>query len=394
MGLSFETILRARKTRMVAAIGLIAAGAMGFAPYVFNDVSTQAAINAPIIRLTAASSGTVAPLPADGKYFANSTRIRLLDLSQDTGEVAELKARARLAKAQIELSQRQLAELSAQEQRLGRRAAVFTNATTARFSQDRLAAQAELESCKVEKTEKLAALDRARQLAKQGFMSPAGIEKAEAALSATQSHCSAAAAQLESVQIARGAAQSGVFIGDSYNDAPYAVQQADRVMLQRQAIEKTLSDATAEYTQTSLRLKDAVAQASYVAPAGTLIWAATSSSGASIRAGEPVIDLVDCRRRFVQVALPERKAEIIKPGATADIRLIGSDNWMTGKVVNITGAAGRRQDKLLAASTYSEPGAREIIVDVALPAQLPTKLDASRKCDVGRLAEVRFSRSL
>lgn len=394
MGFSFETILRARKTRMVAAIGLIAAGAMGFAPYVFNDVSTQAAINAPIIRLTAASDGTVAQLPTDGKYFANSTRIRLLDLSQDTGEVAELRARARLAKAQIELSERQLAELQVQEQRLGRRAAVFTNATTARFSQDRAAASAELESCHVEKTEKLAALDRARQLAKQGFMSPAGVEKAEAALSVTQSQCSGVSAQLQSIQIARNAARSGVFIGDSYNDAPYAVQQADRVMLQRQAIEKTLSDATAEYTQTSLRLKDAVARASYRAPAGTLVWAATSSSGASIRAGEPVIDLVDCRRRFVQVALPERKAEIIEPGANADIRLIGSDDWMTGKVVNITGAAGRRQDTLLAASTYSQPGAREIIVDVALPAQLPTKVDASRKCDVGRLAEVRFSRSL
>lgn len=389
-----EKILRARRTRIVLAIALLSTGAMGFAPYVFNDVSTQAAINAPLIRLTAAADGTVAQLPADGQYFSKSTSIRLLDLSEDTGDVAELKARADLALAQVALSKRQLAELTAQEQRLSRRASVFSTATTARLSEDDTAAQAALKGCQAERSEQVAALARARQLAAQGFMSPAGVEKAMAAVSMKESDCSSASARLHTVHIAREAAQSGVFIGDSYNDAPYAVQQADRVLLQRQAIEKTLSDATAEYAQASLRLKGALGRATYVAPAGTLVWASTSSSGASIRAGEPVIDLVDCRRRFVQVALPERKAEIIRPGASADIRMIGSDHWLKGRVVNITGAAGRRQESLLAASTYSLPGAREILVDVALPTPEPAKLDARRKCDVGRLAEVRFSRSL
>lgn len=389
-----ETFLRARGTRVALAVCLLGTGAMGFAPYVLNDVSTQAAINAPLIRLTAAADGTVANLPVDGQYFNRPTSIRLLDIAQDTGEVADLSAREEIALAQINLSKRQLAELTAQETRLDHRAALFSRATSARLLQDRVAAQAAIESCQAERSEQAAALVRARQLAAQGFMSQAGVEKAMAAASAKESDCSKAAATLRSIQIASDAARSDVFVGDSYNDAPYAVQQADRVLLQRQTIEKTLSDATAEYAQTRVRLKDALARASYVAPAGTLVWAATSSSGASIRAGEPVIDLVDCRRRFVQVSLPERKAEVIQPGGQADIRMIGSSTWMKGRVVNITGGAGRRQERLLAASTYSQPGAREIIVDVALPAQLPAKVDASRKCDVGRLAEVRFGRSI
>jgi len=389
-----ETILRARSTRIALAVALLSTGAIGFAPYVFNDVSTQAAVNAPIIRLTAAADGTVAALPADGEYFAKPTSIHLLDLSQDTGEVAELRARAEIALAQIDLAKRQLDELTAQEVRLGRRAAVFSNATTARLAEDQSAASAALAGCRAERAEMQASLARARQLSEQGFMAAAGVEKATAVLAAKDSECSGLGAKIQSIGIARGAAQSGVFLGDSYNDAPYAVQQADRVVLQRQAIEKMLTDANAEYTQTQLRLKDAQARANYVAPAGTLVWAATASSGTSIRAGEPVVDLVDCRRRFVQVALPERKAEVIHAGAPAKIRMIGADQWMEGKVLAITGAAGRRQEGLLAASTYSLPEAREIIVDVALPEQLPGKVDAARKCDVGRLAEVRFSRSL
>ena len=293
----------------------------------------------------------------------------------------------------MELAKKQLAELGAQDVRLAHRASVFTSATAARLVQDSDAAQAALTGCEAQRTEQQATLDRTRKLAAQGFISPAGVDKAVAAASLKASDCRSAAAQLRAIQVTRVAARSGVFIGDSYNDAPYAVQQSDRLLLQRQSIEKTLNDATARYTQANLRLKDALARASYRAPAGTLVWAATSSSGAAIRAGEPVLDLLDCRRRFVQVALPERKAEVVGPGAPADIRMIGSDNWVKGRVINITGAAGRRQENLLAATTYSLPGAREIIVDVALPAPATDKMDATRKCDVDRLAEVRFSRT-
>ena len=373
--IDIQKLIRARGTRIALAAGLIGTGAMGFAPYVFNDVSTQAAVNAPLIRLTAAADGTVAALPDTGQYFGKPTDVRLLDLSQDTGDVAELKAQAELAQAEMELAKKQLAELGAQDVRLAHRASVFTSATAARLVQDSDAAQAALTGCEAQRTEQQATLDRTRKLAAQGFISPAGVDKAVAAASLKASDCRSAAAQLRAIQVTRVAARSGVFIGDSYNDAPYAVQQSDRLLLQRQSIEKTLNDATARYTQANLRLKDALARASYRAPAGTLVWAATSSSGAAIRAGEPVLDLLDCRRRFVQVALPERKAEVVGPGAPADIRMIGSDNWVKGRVINITGAAGRRQENLLAATTCSLPGDSELLKPL-----VPIRTSKSKRC--------------
>lgn len=228
----------------------------------------------------------------------------------------------------------------------------------------------------------------------RGLHVPRRRGKGRSRATRTSNECSSAASKLRSIEVTEKAARAGVFIGDSYNDAPYATQQADRLMLQRQIIEKTLNDATAQHTQAELRLKDALGRASYRAPAGTLIWAATASSGAAVRAGEPILDLVDCRRRFVQVALPERKAEAIVPGGPADVRLIGSDRWMKGRISSISGAASRREERLLAASTHSKPDAREIIVDVSLSAPAPEAFDASRRCDVGRLAEVRFSRTI
>lgn len=391
--IALQSIARSRGVRVTLAAVLIATGAMGFVPYMLNDISTQASINAPLIRLTASADGTVAELPQAGRYYARAGEIRLLDLSQDTGEVADLKAQADIAAAQMALAERQLAELDTQKGQLLHRASVFSTATSASMTDARDSLAAELKGCEADRSAQFAARDRAHNLATQGFVSAAGVEKAEAAAALRDSDCKSLAARLAAAQVRRNAANSGVFIGDSYNDAPYAVQQADRLLLQRQAIEKTLSDATAQYTQANLRLKDALARASYRAPAGTLVWATNSSAGAAIRAGEPVLDLVDCRRRFVQVALPERKAESILPGTKADVRLIGGSDWMTGEVVNITGAAGRRATALLAADAESGTDAREISVQVALPVPDPAKLSAARKCDVGRLAEVRFSRS-
>ena len=143
MNINVQNFVRARSTRLVLAASLIALGAIGFAPYVFNDVSTQAAINAPLIRLSAPVDGTVADLPADGRYFAKPASIRLLDLSQDTGEVADLAAAADLAQAQIDLAERQLAELRREEQRLEKRAEAFNSATSARLGEDRGAALAD-----------------------------------------------------------------------------------------------------------------------------------------------------------------------------------------------------------------------------------------------------------
>lgn len=391
---SIQQICRSRTVRVALAGTLIVLGAMEFAPYIFNHVSTQAAINAPLIRLNAASDGTVATLPPSGYFLLKPMSIKLIDLSRNTGEVAELSAQAEIAQSRMALAKRQIAELLAQNDRLKGRAALFSSETIMNLAAETDAARAMLAGCKADQTHFHAALERAITLRQQGFMSAAGLEKARADSALKDSECRGDEAALRSVQIKGGAAQSGVFIGDSYNDAPYAVQQADRLMLQRQELEKMLSDATAQLTQAKLRLKDAVARASFAAPAGTLVWSTAASSGAAVRAGDPVIDLVDCARRFVQASLPESEADAIDRGAIADVRLIGSGKWMKGTVVDISGAASRRPDELLAVPTNLLLTERRIIVNVALPVPLPEQLDASHRCDIGRMAEVRFSRGI
>lgn len=384
-----EAVARSRPVRIALIATLAAFGAWSFAPYVVNDVSTQAAVNAPLIRLTAAVDGTVPALPKAGSYYATPIELRTVIPSTDAGEVAQLRAEAELAQARYELAQRQLAELAREEARLSRRAKVFAAATAERLDADIDTVNSATSACTAERAERAAALVRAEKLIATGFMSSAALDRARSAAIVAQSNCEAQRARLAALQATRSAAREGVYLGDSYNDAPYAEQQRDRLLLQRQQIETVAADAAAQRHEALLRLAGADERTRYKTQGGTYVWATLASRGAAIKAGEPVLDLIDCRRRFVDVALPERRAEAIKPGDAAKVRLIGSESWQVGRVIRVSGAAAQRDARLYAAANRMEPGARDISVEVALPA--PNEAAPARRCEVGRLAEVRFN---
>ena len=387
-----ERVVRSRVARVSLVCGLAAFGAWSFAPYVVSDISTQAVVNAPIVRLKAAVDGTVPNLPVNGYFLDRAQNVLMVEPSSDTGEVAQLRADAELAGATLRLARRQLGELGREEAKLGARAGVFAAATTARMEHELRGAAAAVRACEAEGAERIAALSRAKRLVATGFVSSAGLERAEAAAAATDSECAARQARLDTLRVTRSAAHRGVYLADSYNDAPYAVQQADRLMLERQELEKLAADAEARQAEALRRLHEVEARTRYAVPAGMLVWSTVASPGAALRAGEPVLDLVDCRRRFVEVAMPERRAEAIRPGEPARVRLIGSNSWMEGRVTRVIGSAGRRNEDLFAATTSSLPDADEIVVEVSLPTTAPEDATPRRRCEVGRLAEVRFDR--
>lgn len=383
-----EGIIRSRPARVLLILSLATFGAWSFAPYVMGDVSTRAAVNAPIVRLTAVVDGTVPKLPPVGRYLTAPAEVAVVIPSTDTGDAAQIKADAELAGSTLALAERQLAELAREERRLTERSRVFSSATAQRLDSDLDASGAAARACVLQQAEAGAALARAEKLAGTGILSPAGLDRAKSAYALAASNCEAQDARLASIRVMRRAAAQGVFLGDSFNDAPYAEQQRDRLLLQRQQLEKIVFEATARRDEAQRRWAEASARTRFAAPAGTLVWAQLSSPGAAVRAGEPVLDLVDCRRRFVEVALPERRAEAIRTGSEVQVRLIGSDDWQVGRVARIAGAAARRSDLLFAARMASLVDDREISVEVTLEA--PAHAVPERRCDIGRLAEVRF----
>lgn len=214
---------------------------------------------------------------------------------------------------------------------------------------------------------------------------------------ATMTRCNMAAGRLERLKIVQDAIENGVFIRDSANDVPYSQQQRERLFLRRQELELEAFQNTLKEKQLGGEIEEErrriahLGQYDLTLPADYIIWSVPASPGSVVVQGQTVLDLADCKNRFVAVELPEREFENIKPGDTASIRLLGSDERREGFVRQVRGSAARGDDRLFAAHVPVAI-AGYITAEVSLPSADVRR--GSNFCDIGRLAEVRFRRGL
>ncbi len=390
----FEQLIRSNQVRVAVATSMAALGLWAFAPYVTSEVGGEAFVNAPIIRMASPIPGIVATdLPPPGSAITTSRTARLVTARIiDTGPLAALKGQQAALISARDLALRQIAELNSASARAAGRSARFGQAASARLAATTHAAHEALAACEAEAAEAVLQRDRIEALAAQRFATFTQRDRLRAQALASARRCAALKDQAMALTIETRAAGHGLYLAGAAMDAPYGDQQRDRLLLRRQELESVVADAEARLAELTRQIaaeEERLARASAFEarlPAGTVVWSQPAPRGTTVAPGASLIELADCNRRYVEVALPERRMEAILPGSPAKVRLIGSDQWLEGRVAAIAGAAARRDGAMLAANPDKE--ARALTVAINLPP--PTSL--ARRCDVGRLAEVRFPR--
>lgn len=390
----FETLIRSNQVRVAVATSMAALGLWAFAPYVTSEVGGEAFVNAPIIRMASPIAGIVASdLPPPGSPITTTQTARLVAARLiDTGPLAGLKGQQAALISARDLALRQIAELNRASARAVSRSARFGAAASARLAATTRAAQEALAACEAEAAEAVLQRDRIEALAIQRFATFTQRDRLRAQALASARRCAALKDQAAALAIETRAAGSGLYLAGAAMDAPYGDQQRDRLLLRRQELESVVADAEARLAELARQIaaeEERLARASAFdarLPAGTVVWSQPAPKGTTVAPGSNLLELADCNRRYVEVALPERRMEAILPGSPAKVRLIGSDEWLDGRVSSIAGAAAQRDGAMLAANPDKE--ARALSVQISLPP--PASL--ARRCDVGRLAEVRFPR--
>jgi multidrug resistance efflux pump len=376
---------------------LAATGVWAFAPYLANEIAAQAFVNAPLVRITSPIAGTAsASLPESGSYIVLSRKVRLVTArSLDSDPLGALLGQHAALKAALALARQQLAELTSADRRLLSQANAFESASIERLVASTVAARADTRACAAEAAENRTQLARVLVLSTKGFASNATVERARTAVDAGEARCSSFSARADLSAGEAAAARKGIYLGNGGMETPYSEQQRDRLMLRRQELTMTAVDAEARLADLAERIaagRQQLARAAaydVVLPSASVVWQVAASPGSSLSPGSPILDMVDCTRRFVSVSLPERRIESIRTGQAVRVRLIGANDWQTGRVVGAVGAAARRDTAMVAAAEPDREG-RTLTVEVALPP--PPAAAVTRRCDVGRLAEVRFPR--
>jgi hypothetical protein len=265
----------------------------------------------------------------------------------------------------------------------------------ARASHEIAETTAERAGCLVEAGYRRDIGTKMRTLSDTGITSQIRTSEVLALQEATTTKCQMASARLEKLKAELQAMEHGVYLRDAGSDVPYTQQQRERLFLRRQELDQAVNENNVRANQladdiAAERLRvSSLGKFDMTLPADTVVWSVAASPGSVVVHCQTVLDLTDCKHRFVAVQLPEREFESIKPGDLASIRLIGSDERRQGFVRQVMGSAARSDDRLFAAQVPSATNGN-ITVEVSLPAD--AEVSERSYCDIGRLAEVRFQR--
>jgi multidrug resistance efflux pump len=393
-----QKIIRARNVRILLGSALIVLGLWAFLPYFTYNVASSAFVNAELIRITAPIAGRLTPrLPNKGDYISQDISMRLVDARvPDRRQLALFQIEFAIAVAGLKRAEKQVKELLSADRALVKRLKAHKAAMIEKLSHEIRVADAELESCRSTKKETGQRLARSEYLARTGLVSRQNLDRARTANATTTADCKAALAGRERLKSVRKAAGQGIFLEDGFNDTPYSQQQRDRLLVRRQRLEADIMQGRAQIAQLDAQIErelirvKRMSQFQQLLPAGHIVWAVTASPGSTVVEGQTIIDLANCKQRFITVELPERKIESIKTGDTANVRLLGSDTWIKGTVRQLRGSAARLATRLLAAQ-IPKPEVRHVTVEVLLPPD-SSSWAVSRNCNIGRLADVRFER--
>ncbi|MET3889059.1 multidrug resistance efflux pump [Bosea sp. OAE506] len=234
---------------------------------------------------------------------------------------------------------------------------------------------------------------RANELNDRGVQTAANLERSRAASDVAQQELESARQRTNYLVTELAAARTGVFIGDSYNDAPFSSQRVRELDLR-------LAELDAEQTQHEARIAQLERQigaervrvnrltsASLTTRVSGMAWDFLIDDGEYARRGQDLVRLVDCGTLIVTAGVTEALYDSLSIGFPVQFRLFGDDRVFDGTVTRLGGSGASSLYTNLAVGPSAEHLQR-FDVTVSVPA-LAGQSDLS--CAIGRTGRVIFS---
>ncbi|MCB8822173.1 HlyD family efflux transporter periplasmic adaptor subunit [Microvirga rosea] len=254
-------------------------------------------------------------------------------------------------------------------------------------------AQAAQESAAAKLREADSALKRTISLNDRGLQTNITLDKAKADYDVAQQDIQGAQQRYNFLTTELAAAKNGVFIGDSYNDAPSSTQRIREFDLR-------LAELNAESQQAEMRLKLSTEQiaaerlrvnkltaADLNTENPSIVWNFLVSGGEYVNRGQDLMRLVDCSTTMVTASVSESVYARLKVGMPAQFRLNADKRVFDATITRLGGSGASGLYATLAIGPSTEHLTR---FDVAL--DVPGLLeDQELACAVGRTGRVLFT---
>ena len=380
-----------------ASFGLIVASVKLLQTRVNTIVSRDAVINGALLDIKAVEDGIISSaLTTTGASISQNEYIFEIENQRVSGlTIQEIKTVLYEQQAELRRANAQLAEhLRLRESLLNdyriqaQLASLDANAQIDEANAELLAVQAEYDLAQQ-------TYERMEYLANEGAISATELDTAQATRNQAEAAVNQLVARVQSMATRRDAVQRNLFLtrGRSDSDPDIRLQETELAIADQrqliQALEETIIGVEAELIAAE---RDAELQQNIPvkAPTNGVVWRTMGREGQYVEAGDPLMQMLDCNQRWVDVLVDERSMRRIQPGTRATLKLHGTkDRVFHGEVSTIRSGIGRLAAGEDVAIPLRSNLPRQTQVRVELEA--PTNVNsADNFCYVGYTGRVEF----
>ena len=332
------------------AVGIALVVAFGWTPLraMLATTSVEAIVNARIDTIRAPIEGIVqAPAGKNANWSSTAAPPKLVITNPyaDRSRLDELRRDLNTLEAQEETLQRQsqltqtaldTISLQAEKYRAGR----------LKLIDARLARQtAELQATSAKTSQTTASKVRSDHLQQTGFISGADSDRVNYEFNAATSAEAAAQKRLEETKVEHDAVADGVFIGDSYNDAPSSIQRETELKMKKGELDAQLAGVRTQITHIKDQITEEEAryrlrsEAMVALPSKGRVWEMLVGPGEFVNKGQDLLRVLDCSSPIVSANVDERVYNRLEVGSPATFRSQDGRTYR-GTIINLTGAAG------------------------------------------------------
>lgn len=351
-------------------------------------------INAELVTLRAPIDGVV--LFGDARVGDNVTRGQMLGSMRDPPErnvrLADLKAQHNGLAERIAGLQRQIASLEPILERLTAESRDFRGAVIRNLNAQIAEAEARVKRAEANVRLLDSQYKRIQTLAAKSYASTAELDRRRSEAEAARAELAAQKQALERLQQERQSAEKGIFLSDSYNNAPYSQQRRDEVELQLLTLATRKADLEAEYDQVGRQIeaeqlrREQTGQAVLAAPADGVLWRLLESNGATVGTSTPLLQIADCSRIFFEVVRERRTGETPAIGTEMEVAFRDASETVIRKarLVALRGDQDGDRREFAVASPVQPDQLRWVFAVDFSDEEVSTG-----KCPIGRTGELR-----
>lgn len=384
-----------RWLKVGAGILLVGAGLYVIVGEQMAGVSADAVVNAQVVTVRAPVDGVISLQVRNlgTRVVADEPLGTITDPRPDELRLTDLRQTLAHAETDLRRLEDLINALVASRTAYARQAEDYAAGRTRQVEARLAEATAALEAAQARLREAEATMRRATDLSRQGIQTAADFNRARAAFEVGGQEVEAARNRVLYLTIEAEAARRGVFLGDSYNDAPSSQQRV-------RELDQRIGELSAEVRERNRRiaqLEAAVAEervrlaryreARLLSPAPGMLWEIVTGNGEYVRRAQDVLRLVDCTTTMVTASVRESVYNRLKVADPVQFRLLDDGRVFEGVVARLAGSGAETIYRSLAVGPSAEH-LKRFDVTISVPA---LAADPELACAVGRTGRAVFA---